>query len=489
MCLRQFTLIVYLLACSDKFCQNQQFTIFDRSMEKLYRRIPYLLTIVIIITIAMQLFWGYSEYQKNSAGFKSEIQQTLDVALDNYFVELAKESSISVKAKKELVTESGKIIITGNDSQKIIDKINPESIKEINVKGLSDSLKILNEIKDIYISVVNKDSINFKKLKTLLDSELSRKEYAIPYTLNYYKNDSLFATAHKGTSFSKHFSTKGKSTYLKTGESIEIQFPNAMKIILKKSLLSIFLSLLLTVAILFALFYMLWVMKQQKQLSEIKSDLIGNITHEFKTPISTIGAALESIRNFNVNNDIEKTNRYLDYSNQQLEKLGKMVDKLMDTAFLDTNNWTLNRQTIDVKEWATAIVENYKLNSAGKNITLHFFDNSEKEAFIDSFYLGNAFGALLDNAIKYGGNQIEVTVENKKALSISVTDNGNSLKKEQATKVFDKFYRVPQGNIHNVRGSGVGLYHVKKIAEKHLGIAKVSLKNKVTTFTISIPNE
>ncbi|MFD1615832.1 MULTISPECIES: sensor histidine kinase [Flavobacteriaceae] len=457
-------------------------------MEKLYRRIPYLLTAVIIITIAMQLFWGYSEYQKNSTGFKSEIQQALDVALDNYFVELAKESSISVKAKKELLTESGKIIITGNDSQKIIDKIHPESIKEINVKELSDSLKILDEIKDIYISV-NKDFIDFKKLKTLLDGELNRKEYTIPYTLNYYKNDSLFATAHKGNSFSKHFSAKGKSTYLKTGESIEIQFPNAVKTILKKSLLSIFLSLLLTVAILFALFYMLWVMKRQKQLSEIKDDLISNITHEFKTPISTIGAALESIRNFNANNDTEKTNRYLDYSNQQLEKLGKMVDQLMDTALLDTNNWTLNRQTIDVEEWATAIVENYKLNSAEKNITLHLSDNSQKEAFIDSFHLGNAFGALLDNAIKYGGNQIEITIENSVVFSISVTDSGNSLKKEQATKVFDKFYRVPQGNIHNVKGSGIGLYHVKKIAEKHLGTAKISLKNNATTFTISIPNE
>ncbi|MCL9807753.1 sensor histidine kinase [Flavobacterium luminosum] len=457
-------------------------------MEKLYRRIPYLLTIVVIITIAMQLFWGYSEYQKNSAGFKSEIQQALDVALDNYFVAFTKESSISVKAKKGLVTESSIINVTGNNPKKIIDKIRPESINEINVNKLSDSLKMIDEIKDIYISVT-KDSINFKKLKTLLDGELNRKGYAIPYTLNYYKKDSLFATANKGTSFSKHFSINGKSTYLKTGERIELQFPDAVVIILKKSLLSVFLSLLLTIAILFALFYMLWIMKKQKQLAEIKNDLISNITHEFKTPISTIGAALESIRNFNANNDIEKTNRYLDYSNQQLEKLGKMVDKLMDTALLDTNNWVLNRQTIDVKDWATAIVENYKLNSAEKNIVLHFYDNSKKEAFIDPFHLENAFGALLDNALKYGGDQIEISVENKETFSISVSDNGNSLNKEQATKVFEKFYRVPQGNIHDVKGTGIGLYHVKKIAEKHRGTSKVSLKNNATTFTISIPNE
>ena len=457
-------------------------------MEKLYRRIPYLLTIVVIITIAMQLFWGYSEYKKNSESFKSEIQQALDVALDNYFVALAKESSISVKTKKGLVNESRIINVIGDDNQKIIAKIRPESINEINVKKLSDSLKMIDEIKDIYISV-NKDSINFKKLKTLLDSELNRKRYAFPYTLNYYKKDSLFATANKGVLFSKHFTVDGKSTYLKTGERIELQFSDAVIIILKKSLLSVFLSLLLTIAILFALFYMLWIMKKQKQLAEIKNDLISNITHEFKTPISTIGVALESIRNFNANNDIEKTNRYLDYSNQQLEKLGKMVDKLMDTALLDTNNWVLNRQTIDVKDWTTAIVENYKLHSSGKNIVLHFYDSSKNEAFVDPFHLENAFGALLDNALKYGGDQIEISVENKETFSISVSDNGNSLNKEQATKVFEKFYRVPQGNIHDVRGTGIGLYHVKKIAEKHSGTSKVFLKNNTTTFIISIPNE
>lgn len=457
-------------------------------MEKLYRRIPYLLAIVIVITITMQLYWSYTEYQKNSSKFKSEIQQALDVALDNYFIEVAKQKNITIIVPADSLEKESNLSKKKKITNIISEKSIPKNISILTDEERQDENSIYENSKTINISI-NKDSINFKRLKTLIDSELNRKEYAIPYTLNYYKKDSIFATAHKGTSFLKHFSAKGKSTYLKTGESIEIEFPNAVKIILKKSLLSIFLSFLLTVSILFALFYMLWVMKQQKQLSEIKNDLISNITHEFKTPISTIGAALESIRNFNASNDTEKTNRYLDYSNQQLEKLGKMVDKLMDTALLDTNNWTLNRQTIDVKEWATAIVENYKLNSAGKNITLHFSDNSENEAFIDPFHLGNAFGALLDNAIKYGGNQIEILVENREGLSISVTDNGNSLKKEQATKVFDKFYRVPQGNIHDVRGSGIGLYHVKKITEKHLGTAEVSLKNNATTFTISIPNE
>src|SRR5690606_26921912 len=187
-------------------------------MKKLYRRIPYLLTIVVVITIAMQSYWIYTEYQKNSANFKNEIQQALDVALDNYFIEVAKQNSVSVKTKGEVVTKSGKITVTVNNSQDIIAKIRPESIGSINVQKSADSLEMLDNIKDIYISI-NNDSINFKKLETLFDSELKRKEYAIPYTLNYYKKDSIFTTSHKGSVLSKHFSVKGKSTYLKAGEN------------------------------------------------------------------------------------------------------------------------------------------------------------------------------------------------------------------------------------------------------------------------------
>src|SRR5690606_10731307 len=117
----------------------------------------------------------------------------------------------------------------------------------------------------------------------------------------------------------------------------------------------------------------------------------------------------------------------------------------------------------------TPIVENYKLNTEGKNIVLKFSEVTENQVFIDPFHLGNALGCLLDNAIKYGGNEIEVLIKNKGELFISVSDNGNGLTKEQSLKVFDKFYRVPQGNLHDIKGYGIGLYHVKKIAEKHSG--------------------
>lgn len=456
-------------------------------MKKLYRRIPYILSIVIVVTITVQLYWSYTEYQKNTVAFKNEIQNALDVTIDNYFVDFAKENSVSLKVKKEYGNNPDNFTITGGN-KKIIDKIRPDNTDSKNVDKSSDSLKMLNNIKDIYISI-NEDSINFKKLKILLNAELKRRDYNIPYKLNHYKKDSLFATSRSKSFSSGEFSVIGKSTYFKNRESIEIQFPNAIQDILKRSFLSILISLLLMISILFALFYMQWIIKQQKQISEIKDDLISNITHEFKTPIATIGAALESIRFFNTNHDLEKTNRYLDYSDQQLKKLENMVDHLMDTALLETENWTLDKHSVDLHKWATDIVENYRMNADGKEIKLKISKDSKIQSYIESFHLGNCLGALLDNAIKYGGSQIDVAIENKKELIIQVSDNANSLNKEQAANIFDKFYRVPQGNLHNVKGYGIGLYYVRKIAEKHNGTAEIYIKNNKTSFIISIPNE
>ncbi|WP_405199338.1 sensor histidine kinase [Christiangramia sp. LLG6405-1] len=456
-------------------------------MKKLYSRIPYLLTIVIALTIVVQLYWSYAEYQKNTLAFKNEIQNALDVAIDNYFVNFTRENSVSFKVDKQSNNHPDNLTITGGN-KKIIDKIRPDSTLAIRRNKPIDSLKMLNNIKDIYISI-NEDSINFKKLKSLFTAELNRRDYDVPYKINHYKNDTLFATSSSKSYQSGEFKAVGKSTYLKNRESLEIQFPNAINIILKNSLLSILISLLLMISILFALFYMQWVIKQQKQLSEIKNDLISNITHEFKTPIATIGAAIESIRFFNTNRDIDKTNRYLDYSNQQLKKLENMVDQLMDTALLDSGNWILDKCQVDISKWATEVVESYRMNSNGKEIILSISEDSDSISNIEPFHLGNCLGALLDNAIKYGGNRIEVVIENKKALTIRVSDNGSNLNNEQAVNIFDKFYRVPQGNLHNVKGYGIGLFYVRKIAEKHNGTAEILIKDNKTSFIISIPNE
>jgi two-component system phosphate regulon sensor histidine kinase PhoR len=252
-------------------------------------------------------------------------------------------------------------------------------------------------------------------------------------------------------------------------------------------LLGVFISLILVLAIIGCLFYLLKIIKHQKQLAEVKNDLISNITHEFKTPIATISVALESIKNFNAIKDKEKTKNYLEMSSNQLEKLNTMVEKLLETATLDSGNLELNKDQVDISHLLENLVSKYKIQDSKKEILL----NKPKEtimASVDAFHLENAISNIIDNAIKYGGNKIAIVI-NQTAISfsVSVTDNGNSLDKNNKTQIFEKFYRIPKGNTHDVKGFGIGLYYSKKIVEKHDGIITLDLDNN-TTFKMSLPN-
>ncbi|MCK5401727.1 MAG: HAMP domain-containing histidine kinase, partial [Flavobacteriaceae bacterium] len=237
------------------------------------------------------------------------------------------------------------------------------------------------------------------------------------------------------------------------------------------------------------LFYLLKIIKHQKQLAEVKNDLISNITHEFKTPISTISVALESIKNFNVIDDKEKTKSYLDMSSSQLSKLNVMVEKLLETATLDSDSLDLNKEPVNITDLLQTIIDKHQIQTETKKI--NFRSSSENIiANVDVFHFENAINNIIDNAIKYGGNEISVYLkQHENTFEISISDNGKSLTKKNKDKIFEKFYRVSKGNTHDVKGFGIGLYYAKKIIEKHNGNIHLDLNNILTTFKISLPNE
>ncbi len=233
---------------------------------------------------------------------------------------------------------------------------------------------------------------------------------------------------------------------------------------------------------------MLKIIQQQKELAAIKNDLISNITHEFKTPIATVSTAIEAIENFNVIDDKQKTQQYLAMSAVQLKKLHQMVEKLLETATLDSEQLMLKKETLDVVAMTEKLVNKYQLLS--KNKTLIFSSNLQPIYLnIDVFHFENVISNLIDNAIKYGGSTIEIHINSiLKSVEISIADDGDGIEKNQQEKVFDKFYRVPKGNTHDVKGFGIGLYYCKKIVEKHRGILVLSSNNNQTIFKITLPH-
>ena len=236
--------------------------------------------------------------------------------------------------------------------------------------------------------------------------------------------------------------------------------------------------------------YLLKTIYKQKQLAEVKNDLINNITHELKTPIATISTALEALKNFNALNDKEKSEKYISMANLQVNKLNMMVEKILETATLNQENSSLLKKPINISDLLENIIEKYKTINSEK--TFKFISSVENSVLhVDEFQFENAIGNIIDNAIKYKEKNISIELNAiKNTLEILINDNGNGIPKNEKEKVFEQFYRIPTGNTHNVKGFGIGLYYTKSIIEKHGGtISIVYDKNSNTTFKINFPNE
>jgi len=166
-----------------------------------------------------------------------------------------------------------------------------------------------------------------------------------------------------------------------------------------------------------------------------------------------------------------------------------MVEKLLETATLDSEQLLLKKETVDVVEMTERIVNKHKLLANKKEL---IFSSNLQPIYlnIDVFHFENVISNLMDNALKYGGNTIEININSiLKSTEITVADDGNGIEKHQQEKIFDKFYRIPKGNTHDVKGFGIGLYYCKKIIEKHNGHITLTSNKKETIFKITMPNE
>ncbi|MEH6535343.1 MAG: HAMP domain-containing sensor histidine kinase [Psychroserpens sp.] len=515
-----------------------------------YRYILYVIIIVILSTIGIQAYWNYKNYLSSKQQVINDVQASLDKAVDDYYANLAENSTIGFSFKGtsqngflgtgkfdsifKSITKSdtdgfisidstsphlmeGISIVKGAKADSIIDQMHLNSkfifsndslttIQNIEIDSFSryskQSENIVFSEKDLksltlkVITSITTDTLSLRGIDTLLQSELRRKDINIDYTIkyldpshaiDYYNRIEKNVETIDSVQLKSFLSTTSKSTFLPKKSELSLLFNNVSSDIFKRIIWGILISSLLVLAVISCLFYLLKVIKHQKQLAEVKNDLISNITHEFKTPIATIGVALESIQSFNTLDDKEKTKTYLDMSSSQLSKLNTMVEKLLETATLDSEHLELNFDSYNISEVITSIAEKHKLQYTDKSISFTIED--DVFANVDIFHFENAINNIIDNAYKYGGNQISIELKNNNSqIDISISDNGNSLTKANKDKIFEKFYRIPKGNTHDIKGFGIGLYYTKKIIEKHNGNIYLELKNNLTTFKIKLYN-
>ncbi|PCH93989.1 MAG: hypothetical protein COB85_06160 [Bacteroidetes bacterium] len=274
---------------------------------------------------------------------------------------------------------------------------------------------------------------------------------------------------------------------------LSVFFPDKSKYLLKTMSGVLSLSIVITLAIIFSFYYTIKTIYEQKRDSEIKTDFINNMTHELKTPISTIALAAEAIGDRGIKTSPERMSNYVRMIQDENKRLGKLVENVLQTAVLDKESFVLSRENVSTSELvnnAVAKMEMQVLKKSGKlevNLT-----SSDVTIFADQFHLTNAITNLIDNAVKYSPDAPLVELSTKKTkdgVVITCSDKGIGISKEDRKKIFEKLYRVPKGNIHNVKGFGLGLNYVQTVIEKHGGTIGVKSEiNKGSSFEIFIPS-
>ena len=297
------------------------------------------------------------------------------------------------------------------------------------------------------------------------------------------KEDNLTSSALKASLF--------PNDILNNGLALVVNFPNKNKFLLEKVWLSLLISLLFIITIISVFAYVVYKIIYQKKLADLKNDFINNMTHEFKTPIATVSLATEALSEDAVQANPKMRGRYIEVIREESKRLGIQVEKVLQLASIEQEELSLKKKKVSVKELVQAAVERARFPVEEKNGSLTVeFKQEDLSIVADESHFSNAIFNLLDNAIKYsqGPPTINLTGRyDKGELKIAIEDKGIGMTKEQQRQVFDKFYRVPTGNLHDVKGFGLGLNYVKYIIEAHHGHIELdSIPGQGSTFAIII---
>lgn len=275
-------------------------------------------------------------------------------------------------------------------------------------------------------------------------------------------------------------------------EYLIILVPHSKSFIWKSMTAFIFGAILFTIIIITAFFLTVRALLKQKKLSEIKSDFINNMTHEFKTPLATISLAVDALKNEKVKQNPEKMAYFTGIIKEENLRMNKQVETILQAALLDKQEVQLNLKILSVHSLINSALNNINLQLQERNGTIDVDLSAQKDMMnADEVHFTNLINNLLDNAVKYSKENLHIKLSTQNAgnqIRIKIEDNGIGMNKETVTRIFEKFYRAHTGNLHNVKGFGLGLSYVKTIVEAHHGSIKVeSIVGKGSTFILLFP--
>ncbi|MEZ4945348.1 MAG: HAMP domain-containing sensor histidine kinase [Cyclobacteriaceae bacterium] len=366
-------------------------------------------------------------------------------------------------------------------------------IFEIN-KTPSPANNPVNQLSTNYFVVAVNGVVDVSLLEFLLVSEFEKKNITADFEFGVYDCSDrcmVYGNFVSSQPDRKLANITDLPTWKDEGYYFGVQFPFLQANLLSQMGIWGFSSAVLLVVILFFVYTLLAILKQRR-LSEVQQDFINNMTHEFKTPIATIAISSEVLKNPNISKEPDRLLKYATVIENESNRLKQQVERVLQMAQLDEKKIELNTETFDANELLKEAIQNCSLTLQENKGSIELKLNGALHNIVgDKLHLTNVINNLIDNAVKYNNNkpQIVIRTYNKKdAFCIEVEDNGMGIASENHNRIFERFYRIPTGNVHDVKGFGLGLNYVKLIVEAHKGsITLNSTLGKGTIFKIFLP--
>jgi len=464
----------------------------------------------------IQFVWFKSSVEQDKKNFDDKIKIAMGLVKDKLWQDAQKEDIMMKKWKQFQKDRNSKSTLL-NDI-KIFNNILKKSKTRKQRQNYNFEITGAEMLVDPNSFLEN---IHKEKLDTYLKYEMEQQDIGIEYDYGVYSNkeesfiimngnytasigntnqstnievgNDLYNSEYKLSLFDTALSTgdEGVSTIASPGY-LQIYFPEKSRALWSSVIPSLLTSILLTGLVLFCFGYVMYVIQRQKQVSEMKTDFINNMTHEFKTPIATISLASDSIGSPMILNNPDKVMRFTNIIKQENQRMLSQVEKVLQMAMLDKKDFELKLSEVDMHTVIGNAAGPVGLKVAKRDGNLHTHLTARKSVIkADVTHISNIIHNLLDNAEKYSPEQVDISIstENyKNGLVITIVDKGIGMSKEQVKNIFEKFYRAHTGNIHDVKGFGLGLSYVKAIVDAHGGSVKVKSEQGIgSQFQVFLP--
>ena len=352
----------------------------------------------------------------------------------------------------------------------------------------------VTQVSTNYFVVAINDNIDVSLLEFLLITEFEKRNIAADFEYGIYDCSDqcmVYGNYISPTSTKQLVKSQTLPEWKEEGYYFGVQFPQLQANLISQMGIWGFSSVVLLIVIFFFI-YTLFVILKQRRLSEVQQDFINNMTHEFKTPISTIAISSEVLKSPDIAKSPDRLVKYATIIENESNRLKQQVERVLQMARLDEKKIELEKESINIHDLIEESISNctLSLEEKGGIITSEFKALSHRVA-VDKLHMTNVFTNLMDNAIKYNLNRPEIAIRSENIsdkIVIHIKDNGIGISPEHHKKIFHRFFRVPTGDIHDVKGFGLGLSYVKLIIESHKGSINLkSEKGQGCIFSITLP--